>query len=71
MVERQQQALTLLGRDFPLPIFPSWDAALAEVETLLKHPHQLDQLQRQVSAWWVSRKAALGLQLRQDLEEAH
>ena len=71
VVERQQQALTLLGPDFPLPIFPSWEAALADVEALLKHPHQLDQLQHQVSAWWVSRKVALGLQLRQDLEEAH
>ncbi len=71
VVERQQQALTLLGRDFPLPIFPSWSAALVEVETLLKHPHQLDHLQWQVIEWWATRKAALGLRLRQDLEEAH
>ena len=71
VVERQQQAVTLLGRDFPLPIFPSWAAALAVVEAQLKDPHRLDQLQRQVSEWWVSRKADLGLRLRQDLKEAH
>ena len=67
VVERQQQARTLLGPEFPLPIFSDWPAALQFVQHYLRHPEQMDEQQRRVCHWWHQFKEGLSLRIREDL----
>ena len=67
VVERQQQAVGLLGSDFPLPIFADWPAALAFVQRHWAQPTSLNSLQQTVREWWFQTKQQLSAGIRGDL----
>ena len=67
VVERQQQARSLLGQAFPLPIFDSWPQALAYAQSHLGQPARLTAMQHQVHSWWSAYKGALVTGLRNSL----
>jgi len=67
VVERQQQAVSLLGPDFPLPIFADWPAALAFVQRHWDQRTSLNSLQQAVGAWWIQTKQQLSAAMRRDL----
>lgn len=70
VVDRDSQALPLLGIDFPIPLFSSWYTALVFVQKHLKNPSTLDLLQEQIYRWWSQRKATLSRQMT-ELNYAH
>lgn len=64
VVDQADQAPSLLGEDYPLPVFASWSEALGFAQHHLKQPERLDSLQRKVVGWWQSRAQGLSEALR-------
>lgn len=67
VVERQQQAVALLGPAFPMPIFEDWRAALAFAQEHLSDPVRLNQHQARVGQWWEGLKTKCTEAMRRDL----
>jgi hypothetical protein len=70
VVDRANQALPLLGLDYPLPVFSSWPEALGFAQERLVQPQVLDGLQGLVAAWWQSRCDQLSTALRSSFRTA-
>ena len=68
VVERQGQAISLLGDSFPVPIFNHWCEALQFVEVCLTQPEKLDELQHHVQEWWSSTRLNLHKKIQYDLD---
>ena len=67
VVERQHQAVALLGPTFPMPIFEDWRAALAFAQAHLSDPARLNQHQARIGHWWEGLKTQCIEAMRRDL----
>ena len=65
VVDVRDQARTLLGPDYPLPIFSSWSTALHFAQAHLAQPERQDELQQVVTTWWQGRCQQLAIALQQ------
>ena len=68
VVERNGQAIRLLGSDFPIPIFENWKIASKFVEKNLKYNQTLNALQTECKEWWLATKVGLSESLKKELK---
>ena len=69
VVERDGQALRLLGPQFPIPIFENWKLASQFVANHLRRPDQLNAVQHQCQRWWSATKSTISIELREGLQD--
>eukprot|EP00668_Euglena_longa_P034668 GGOE01044502.1.p1 GENE.GGOE01044502.1~~GGOE01044502.1.p1 ORF type:complete len:447 (+),score=110.76 GGOE01044502.1:54-1394(+) len=65
----EQDPLTGLGSDNPIPVFDAW-TELPDFLEQHKDPTKVDELQAKVIRWWVRRKDALMTMARNVIEES-
>jgi len=71
VVERDGQAIRLLGPQFPIPIFESWKLASKFAKENLHNRQALNMLQMQCQQWWGATKFHLSKTLRQAIQQGN
>ncbi|WP_320675943.1 hypothetical protein [Prochlorococcus sp. MIT 1300] len=67
VVDRFEQAKSILGDSFPIEFFEDWEDALSFAMLALESPVRINEMQKMCQSWWINFKADLSIQIKHSL----